>query len=70
MRCFCGSYSSSLCFGTWNPILCGYNDSVMTYDVDTRKSNSGFGTFAEKVVSWQSRLQKCVALDENIFKET
>uniref|UniRef100_A0A3Q7J7U8 Reverse transcriptase Ty1/copia-type domain-containing protein n=1 Tax=Solanum lycopersicum TaxID=4081 RepID=A0A3Q7J7U8_SOLLC len=45
------------------PILCGYTDSDMASDVDTRKSTSGYlVTFAGRVVSWQSRLQKCVAL--------
>uniref|UniRef100_A0A3Q7H9P6 Reverse transcriptase Ty1/copia-type domain-containing protein n=1 Tax=Solanum lycopersicum TaxID=4081 RepID=A0A3Q7H9P6_SOLLC len=45
------------------PILCGYTDSDMAGDVDTRKSTSGYlVTFAGGAVSWQSRLQKCVAL--------
>uniref|UniRef100_A0A3Q7GJI6 Reverse transcriptase Ty1/copia-type domain-containing protein n=1 Tax=Solanum lycopersicum TaxID=4081 RepID=A0A3Q7GJI6_SOLLC len=45
------------------PILCGYTDSNMAGYVDTRKSTSGyFVTFAGGAVSWQSRLQKCVAL--------
>uniref|UniRef100_A0A3Q7IGY0 Reverse transcriptase Ty1/copia-type domain-containing protein n=1 Tax=Solanum lycopersicum TaxID=4081 RepID=A0A3Q7IGY0_SOLLC len=45
------------------PILCGYTDSYMDGDVDTRKSTSGYlVTFAGGAVSWQSRLQKCVAL--------
>ncbi|KAH0719092.1 hypothetical protein KY285_015123 [Solanum tuberosum] len=36
---------------------------AMASDVDTRKSTSGYLiTFARGVVSWQSRLQKCVAL--------
>uniref|UniRef100_A0A3Q7EG61 Reverse transcriptase Ty1/copia-type domain-containing protein n=1 Tax=Solanum lycopersicum TaxID=4081 RepID=A0A3Q7EG61_SOLLC len=45
------------------PILCGYTDSDMAGDIDTRKSTSGYlVTFAGGAVSWQSRLQKCVAL--------
>uniref|UniRef100_A0A3Q7HKK4 Reverse transcriptase Ty1/copia-type domain-containing protein n=1 Tax=Solanum lycopersicum TaxID=4081 RepID=A0A3Q7HKK4_SOLLC len=45
------------------PTLCGYTDSDMAGDVDTRKSTSGYlVTFAGGAVSWQSRLQKCVAL--------
>ena len=63
MRYLCGTSSLSLCFGTGKPILCGYTDSDMAGDVDTRKSTSGYlVTFAGGAVSWQSRLQKCVAL--------
>ncbi|WMV44256.1 hypothetical protein MTR67_037641 [Solanum verrucosum] len=46
-----------------NPILCGYTDSDMAGDVDTRKSTLGYLiTFAGGAVSWQSSLQKCVTL--------
>lgn len=63
MRYLCGTSSLSLCFGTGKPILCSYTDSDMAGDVDTRKSTSGYlTTFAGGAVSWQSRLQKCVAL--------
>uniref|UniRef100_A0A3Q7EB76 Reverse transcriptase Ty1/copia-type domain-containing protein n=1 Tax=Solanum lycopersicum TaxID=4081 RepID=A0A3Q7EB76_SOLLC len=63
MRYLCGTSSLSLCFSTGKPILCGYTDSDMAGDVDTRKSTSGYlVTFAGGAVSWQSRLQKCVAL--------
>lgn len=38
-------------------------DSDMAGDVDSRKSTSGYlVTFAGGAVSWQSKLQKCVAL--------
>ena len=41
----------------------GYTDADMAGDIDSRKSTSGFlYTFAGGAVSWQSRLQKCVAL--------
>ena len=41
----------------------GYTDSDMAGDLDGRKSTSGFlFTFAWGAVSWQSKLQKCVAL--------
>ncbi|CAA0823294.1 cysteine-rich RLK (RECEPTOR-like protein kinase) 8 [Striga hermonthica] len=44
-------------------MLVGYTDSDMAGDVDSRKSISGFlMTFAGGAVSWQSKLQKCVAL--------
>ncbi|KAL5824888.1 hypothetical protein ACOSQ3_020951 [Xanthoceras sorbifolium] len=52
-----------LCFGNGKPILERYTDSDMAGDVDTRKSISGYLiAFAEGAVSWQSRLQKCIAL--------
>ena len=52
-----------LCFGCGEPMLDGHIDSDMVGDVDPRKSISGFMmTFAGRAVSWQSKLQKCVAL--------
>ena len=52
-----------LCFGSDEPKLVGYTDSDMGGDADSRKSVSGFlMTFAGGAVSWQSKLQKCVAL--------
>jgi hypothetical protein len=44
-------------------VLDGYTDADMAGDVDSRKSTSGYlMKFAGGAVSWQSRLQKCVAL--------
>ncbi|KAA0032307.1 Retrovirus-related Pol polyprotein from transposon TNT 1-94 [Cucumis melo var. makuwa] len=44
-------------------ILAGYTDLDMAGDLDGRKSTYGYlMTFAGGVVSWQSRLHKCVAL--------
>jgi hypothetical protein len=44
-------------------MLVGYTDADMAGDIDSRKSTSGYLiTFAEGAVSWQSKLQKCVAL--------
>ncbi|PKI56508.1 hypothetical protein CRG98_023146 [Punica granatum] len=41
----------------------GYTDANMTGDIDSRKSTSGYlMTFAGGAISWQSRLQKCIAL--------
>ena len=52
-----------LTFGSGKPVLVGYTDSYMAGDVDNRRSTSGYlMTFSGGVVSWQSRLQKCVAL--------
>ena len=56
---------SKLCltFGDSKPILEGYVDADWAGDLNGRKSTSGYlFTFAGGAVSWQSRLQKCVAL--------
>ena len=56
---------SKLCltFGDSKPILEGYVDVNWASDLDGRKSKSGYlFTFVGGAVSWQSRLQKCVAL--------
>ena len=52
-----------LTFGSEKLVLVGYIDSDMVEDVDNRKSTLGYLiTFSGGDVSWQSRLQKCVAL--------
>ncbi|KAM2983821.1 hypothetical protein FF2_009695 [Malus domestica] len=52
-----------LCFSGSKPILEGFTDANMGGDLDGRKSMSGYlFTFAGGAVSWQSKLQKCVAL--------
>jgi hypothetical protein len=58
-----GSSKSCLSFGSSKPVLEGYTDADMAGDLDGRKSTSGFlFTFAGGAVSWQSKLQKYVAL--------
>ena len=57
--------SSKLCltFGDFKLVLEGYVDADWAGDLDGRKSTSGYlFTFAGGTISWQSRLQKCVAL--------
>ena len=50
-------------FGSCKPQLDGFTDSDMLADVDTSRSTSGYVmTYAGGIVSWQSRLQKTVAL--------
>ncbi|GJZ10844.1 retrovirus-related pol polyprotein from transposon TNT 1-94 [Tanacetum coccineum] len=50
-------------FGNGKPMLVGFIDSDMAGNKDNMKSTSGYlMTFAGGAVSWQSRLQKCVAL--------
>ena len=63
MRYLRGTSKLRLSFGSGEPVLVGYTDADLAGDVDTRKSTSGYLiTFAGGAVSWQSRLQKCVAL--------
>ena len=58
-----GTSKTCLCFGTDKPMLLGCTNANMAGDVDFKKSTSGYLiTFSGGVVSWQSRLQKCVAL--------
>ena len=63
MRCLPGTSNLKLTFGSGKPVLVGYIDSDMVGDVNNRKSISGYlMTFSRRAMSWQSRLQKCVAL--------
>ena len=58
-----GTSKIYLRFGDGKPVLYGYTDADMAGDVDTRKLTSGYMmTFAGGAVSWQLKLQKCVAL--------
>ena len=57
------STNLKLCFGKSDPALVAYTDADWAEDVDSRKSTLGYLiTYARGVVSWQSKLQKCVAL--------
>ena len=50
-------------FGTNKSMLVGCTDADIVEDVDSRKSTFGYLiTFSRRIVSWQSRLQKYVAL--------
>ena len=63
LRYLRGTSRMCLCFGSGEPILEGYLDADMVGNLDARKSTSGFlTTFTGGAVSWQSMLQKCVAL--------
>lgn len=63
LRYLRGTSKTSLCFGSRKPELIGYTYADMAGDIDSRKSTSGFLiTYSGGVVSWQSKLQKCVAL--------
>ena len=57
-----GTSKLCLCFGKGKPILEGYTDADMASDLDGRKSTSGYlFTFVGGAITWQSKLQKCVA---------
>ncbi|KAI4334843.1 hypothetical protein L6164_013552 [Bauhinia variegata] len=63
LRYLRGTSRFCLCFSASKPVLDGYTDADMKGDVDSRKSISEYMmTFAGAAVSWQSKLQKCVAL--------
>jgi len=63
LRYLRGSSDECLCFGASNLILKGYTDVDMAGDLDNRKSTIGYlFTFSGGAISWQSKLQKCVAL--------
>ena len=63
MRYLRGTSKLKLTFGSGKPVLVGYTDLNMVGDVDNRRSTSGYlMTFSGGAVSWQSKLQKCVAL--------
>lgn len=58
-----GTSRFCLCFGGSKHVLEGYTDADMAGDIDSRKSTSGYVfTFSGGAISWQSKLQKCVAL--------
>ena len=58
-----GTSKMSLCFGGEKVALKGYTDADMAGDLDTYRSTSGYVfTLAGGAVSWQSKIQKCVAL--------
>ena len=63
LRYLKGTSNMCLQFGSGKPKLDGFTDSDMSADVDTSRSTSGYVmTYAGGVVSWQSRLQKTVAM--------
>ncbi|KAL9256812.1 Retrovirus-related Pol polyprotein from transposon TNT 1-94-like protein [Drosera capensis] len=63
LRYLKGTSKLCLSFEKGEPVLEGYTDANMAGELDHRKSTSGYVfTFVGGVVSWQSKLQKCVAL--------
>ena len=63
LRYLRGTSKRCLCFGRGKPVLEGYTNADLAGDIDSRKSTSGYlTTFAGGAISWQSKLQKCIAL--------
>ncbi|KAD5318290.1 hypothetical protein E3N88_18236 [Mikania micrantha] len=63
LRYLCGTSKLGLSFRDGEPMLVGYTGSDMAGNKENMKSTSGYlMTYAGRAVSWQSRLQKCVAL--------
>ena len=63
LRYLRGTTRDCLYFKGSDPILKGYTDVDMTGDLDNRKYTTGYlFTFSGGAISWQSKLQKCVAL--------
>lgn len=63
MRYLKGTSILCSCFRSNKPLFVGHTDANMASDLDIRRSTSSFVvTFVCGGVSWQSILQKCVAL--------
>ena len=63
LRYLKGTSKVCLTFGVGKFVLEGFTDSDMSGDVDSRRSTLGYVmTYAGGIMSWQSRLQKSVAL--------
>ncbi|KAF3649967.1 Short-chain dehydrogenase TIC 32, chloroplastic [Capsicum annuum] len=56
-------YMKQLRASRFDPILKGYTNADMTDDLDNKRSTTKFlFTFSRRAISWQLKLQKCVAL--------
>ena len=63
LRYLRGTSNVCLCYGKGKLILDGFTDANMVGNIDSRKSISGYlMTFVGGAVTWQSKLQKCIAL--------
>jgi transposase InsO family protein len=63
LRYLKGTPNVCLRYGVGKPLLEGFTDSDMSGDADSSRSTSGYVmTYSGGAVSWQSRLQKVVAL--------
>ena len=63
LRYLVGTSTIYLSLGKGKPVLEGYTNADMADGIDSRKSTSGYLIpFARGAISWQSKLQKCMAL--------
>ena len=63
LRYLRGTSKAWLCFSGDKPVLQVYTNADITGDIDSKKSVSGYLlTFTWGAISWQSKLQQCVAL--------
>jgi hypothetical protein len=63
LRYLVGTKDMALCYTGADIQLCGFVDSDMAGDIDSRKSTTGYVfTLGGASISWVSRLQKIVAL--------
>ena len=63
LRYLRGTVNMMLCFSDDKPTVVGYSDLDMAGDIDSKKSTSSYMIkFEGGAVTWQSRLQRCVAL--------
>ncbi|PHT75443.1 hypothetical protein T459_18965 [Capsicum annuum] len=63
LRYLKGTSSTSLCFGNDKVILQSFVDANLGGDVDSSKRTSDYiYTIGGRVVSWMSKLQKCISL--------
>ncbi|GAA0142614.1 transmembrane signal receptor [Lithospermum erythrorhizon] len=63
LRYLKGTYKFCICYGSNTEGLLSFTDSDMAGDIDSMRSTSGYlFTYAGGVLSWKSKLHKCVAL--------
>jgi len=63
LRYLHGIVDMRLCFDGDKPTLVGYSDLDMARGIDSRRFTSGYLIkFAGGIVTWQSKLQKCITL--------
>ncbi|GAA0173588.1 transmembrane signal receptor [Lithospermum erythrorhizon] len=63
LRYLKGTYKFCICYGSNTEGLLSFTDSDMAGDIDSMRSTSGYlFTYTAAALSWQSKLQKCVAL--------
>ncbi|GAA0185895.1 transmembrane signal receptor [Lithospermum erythrorhizon] len=63
LRYLKGTTEVGICYGDREALLEGFTNADMAGDLDSKRSTSGYlFNFVGGAISWQSKLQKCVAL--------